>query len=238
MILAEGILMATGLLERPTATHVRAAPGLVADLRQQLVDALDREDPGRLYVAPERPGYFDRLSAEPDYATWAAEVERRHGAEARDAYTVLHQNARRTLLDLRPSSTIDTVMGPRSMPLDAISEARWALEVDVVEGLRICKDIAAGGLLKEAVDVFSASFAETYAYLLGELDVELAKRGGAKASWMPPLWLGDSLRVFEKKPFGATLEIKAPKPPDAPPPKRSKGGGFDTEDLKTRSQQT
>ncbi len=237
MILAEGILMATGLLERPTATHVRAAPGLVADLRQELVDALDREDPGRLYVSPERPGYYDRLTAEPDYATWATEVERRHGVEARDAYTVLHQQARRVLLDLRPVSTIDTVLGPKVMPLDALSLDRWALEVDVVEGLRVCKDIAAGALLKEVVDVFSACFPETYAYLIAELGPQLDKRAAANQSWMPPDWLADSLRVFEKRPFGATLEIKPPKPP-APPPKRSKGGDLDTEGLKTRSQQT
>lgn len=238
MILVEGVLMAAGLLDKPTTTHVRAASGILADLKKQLVEAIGREDPGRLYVCPERPSYFDRLTNEPDYATWADAVEQMLGTPARDAYTVLHGNARRALLDLRPVSTIDTVLGPKVMPIDAISEARWALEVDVVEGLRIVKDIAAGALLKEEVDVLSACFPEAYAHLLEDMGTELDKRAAANQSWMPPGWLADSLRVLERRPWGATLEIKAPKPPDQPTPKRSKGGGLDTEDLKTRSQQT
>lgn len=238
MLLVENVLMAAGLVEAPTATHVRAAKGLLADLRKQLVEAIDREDPGRLYVCPERAGYFDQLTTEPDYDTLPFAVHRLLGTEARDAYTVLHGNARRVLLDLHPASTIDTVLGPKVMPLDAISEARWAIEVDVVEGMRLVKDIAAGALLKEEVDVFSACFPETYAYLLGEMGTELDKRSAANQGWMPPGWLGDSLRVLQRKPFNATLEIKAPKPPDQPPPKRAKGGALDTEDLKTRSQQT
>ncbi len=238
MLLAENILMATGLVAQPTPTHVRAARGLLADLRKDLAEALDREEPGHLYVCPERATYFDRLTAEPDYDTFAASVEQMLGSETADAYTVLHQNARRVLLDLRPVATIDTVLGPKVMPIDSISAGRWAIEVDVVEGMRVMKDLAAGALLKEEIDVFSACFPETYAYLLGELDVMLAKKVAATKSWEPPPWLADSLRVFERKPFGATLEIKPPKGPDAPPPKRGKGGSLDTDALKTRSQQT
>jgi hypothetical protein len=237
MLPAETILMATGLVEVPTATHVRASRALLADLRGQLLAALDRDDPGRLYVCPERPGYFDRLAREPDYEAYQAALEPLVGTELADTYVVLHQAARRVLLDLRPVSTIDTVMGPTVLPLDSISEGRWALEVDVVEGLRIVKDLAAGALLKEEVDVFASCFSEAYRYLLDELDAELAKRRAAKASWSPPPWLADSIRVLERLPFGATLELKPPKAPEpsAPPPRR-KGGELDTDALKTKGQ--
>jgi hypothetical protein len=239
MLLAETILMAAGLVEPPTATHVRAARGLQADLRRDLVDILDREDPGRLYVCPERAGYFDRLSNPPVYESWSAVVERMAGTETADAYNVLHGNARRVLLDLRPGASIDTVLGPKPMPLDSISLGRWAIEVDVVEGMRLLKDLAAGALLKEEVDVFSACFPETYDYLLGELDLLLAKKWPAGSQVAPPLWLGDALRVLEQKPFGVSLELKPVKAPDAPPPAPKRGkGDLDTEALKTRSQQT
>ncbi len=238
MLLAETVLMASGLIDPPTHTHVWAARGQLDDLHAQLLVALDRDDPGHLYVCPERAGYFDRLTSEPDYATIEAILEPLIGTEAADAYTVLHQAARRTLLDLRPSSTIDTVLGPKVLPLDSISEMRWALEVDTIEGLRLVKDIAAGALLQEEVNVFAACFPESYAHLLGELDLALAKKAAAKKSWDPPLWLADSLRVFERKPFGASLELTAPKsPPPTSPPKQAKGKVSDlTESLKTKSQ--
>lgn len=240
MLPAESILMATGLVERPTATHVRASRALLPDLRKELLAALDREDPGRLYVCPERPGYFDRLSNEPDYEAYQAALEPLVGAEQADVYVVLHQRARRVLLDLRPVSTIDTVMGPTVLPLDSISEARWAIEVDVVEGLRLVKDLAAGALLKEEVDVFASCFPEAYRFVTDELDAELVKRRAAKASWSPPPWLADSIRVLERLPFGATLELKPAKAPQpsSPPPraKSGKGGALDTDALKTKAQ--
>jgi hypothetical protein len=236
MLLAETVLMASGLVAPPTATHVRAARALLDDLRDQLLAALEREEPGRLFVCPERAGYFDRLAREPDLAAAETALEPLIGTEAADAYTVLHQAARRTLLDLRPSSTIDTVLGPKVLPLDSISEARWALEVDTVEGMRIMKELAAGALLKEEVDVFAACFPESYAYLLGELDLQLAKKAAAAPTWEPPMWLADSLRIFERKPFGASLELTAAKsPPPTSPPKRGKSE-IDTEALKTKSQ--
>jgi hypothetical protein len=237
MIEAETILMATGLLELPTATHVRAAGGLLADLGKQMVEALDREDPGHLYIAPERASYFDRLSNPPRYEQMDLLLEHLVGHEIADAYKVLHGNARQTLLQLRPSSTIDTILGPKVLPLDSISAGRWALEVDVIEGLRLMKDVAAGALLKEAVDLFSACFPQAYAQLLEQLDVELAKRAAAKQSWEPPMWLADSLLVLEKRPFGAQLELTGPKPPPTPPaPKRGKAAELDTEGLKPKSQ--
>jgi len=237
MLLAETVLMATGLLELPTGTHVRAARSILSEMRNDLLDALDREEPGRLILCPERVSYFDRLTNPPDYEAMAAALEPLLGTEAADNYTVLHQNARQSLLGLRPSSTIDTVLGPKVLPLDAISEARWALEVDAVEGPRLVADIAAGALLKEVVDVFSAVFPESYGYLIEQLDLALAKKTAATKSWEPAPWLADSLRVFERRPFGATLELKEPKAPE-PPPTPKKGAKLDTEALKTRSQST
>jgi hypothetical protein len=238
MLLAESVLMATGLVEQPTRTHERASRRLLEDAAQTIIDALDREQPARLIVCPARVSYFDRLTDPFDYAAAEAVLEPVIGTEAADAYQALHKSGREVLKALRPRSTINTVMGDVPLPLDAISEGRWAIEVDVVEGLRLPKDIAAGALLKEEVDVFSAIFPESYAFLLGELDRALAKRAGASKTWQPPPWLADSLRVFERKPFGATLEIAGPKPPNAPPPAPPKGGKLDTEALKTRSQTT
>ena len=236
MLLAETILMATGLVELPTATHVRASRTLLADLEAQMLAALEREDPGHLYVCPERAGYFDRLTNPPDYEAMGAALEPLIGTEAADIYEALHVNARQTLLALRPSSTIDTVLGPKVLPLDSISEARWAIEVDVVEGLRIMKDLAAGALLKEEVDLFGAAFPEAYHHLVGQLDLALAKKVAGKKSWEPPMWLADSLRVFERMPFGASLEITGPKPPPPPAPPRKGKAELDTEALKTKSQ--
>lgn len=242
MLDAEAILMATGLVETPTATHVRASRTLQKDLRDEMLAALDREEPGRLYVCPERPGYWDKLTNPPDYEAMEPVIEAMTDTETADAYKVLHQNARQTLMDLRPKSSIETVMGDVVLPLDAISEGRWLLEVDTVEGGRLTKDLAAGALLKEEVDVFSAVFPKTYAWLLDELNVALVKRAAAKKDWEPPLWLADSLRVLEQRPFGAKLELTGRKAPGEgapePPTARSKTAKLETEDLKTRSQTT
>lgn len=238
MLTAETILMSTGLLTTPDPTHVRADDQLLKDARDEMIAALDREEPGRLYVCPQRPGYFDRLTIPPDYERLAVVVELMLGTETADAYTVLHQQARQTLLDLRPKSSIETVMGDLVLPLDPISDGRWLLEVDTVEGMRLTHDLAAGALLKEEVDVFSAAFPEAYGFLLDELNKALAKRAAAKQGWEPAPWLADSLRVFEGRPFGAKLEITPPKSPPPSPPKTSKSGKLDTEILKTKSQTT
>jgi len=198
MLDAEKILMATGLVDLPTATHVRAADGLLADMEKELTAALDREHPGHLYVCPERLTYFDRLSTPPSYAAMGLLLERLVGTETSDAYQ--------------------------------------AIEGGVVEGLRLIKDLAAGALLKEEVDLFASCFPEAYFHLVGELDRGLAKRTAANKSWEPPMWLADSLRVFEGKPFGASLELTGRKEPPSPPaPKRGKAE-LDTDALKTKSQ--
>lgn len=236
MLEAEQLLMATGLLEPPTRTHVLAARSLLIEQRRMLIEVLRREEPWRLYVCPPRTGYFQRLVVQPDYTAYSNALEPLVGAQVADTYNVIHQRARQALIGLRPVSTIQTVVGPIPMPLDAISAGRWAIEVDVIEGLRLVKDMGAGGLLREEIDVFRAAFPDTYRYLDQVLDDWLNKRKARQPTWAPPMWLADSIRVFKGLPFDASLEVKGPEAPEAAPPSKPRKAPLKTDDLKTRGQ--
>lgn len=225
---AESLLLATGLLESPQRQHVLAAPVLVKDMRQTLLDALDREDPARLIVYPERKTYFDRLSEDPDYASIQQDAEALVGTEVADAYIALHQRARSTLLAARPKVEIMTVMGPKPMPLDSISQGRWDIQVDVVESARLCKDIAAGALLKEEVELFQSCFPTLYAELRKVEDDGINAHVARKKSWIPEPWLANSLLVFEGKKPGDKLSAAAGAPPE---PGKSVTTGVKIQDL-------
>jgi len=235
---AESLLLASGLLEAPTRQHVLAAPEILKEMRETLLAALDREDPARLIVYPLRKSYFDRLSAEPDYASLQQDAEALVGDEVADAYVALHARARDTLLAARPRVEITTVLGPQPMPLDSISQGRWDLQVDVVEGARIVKDIAAGALLSIEVDIFQSCFPTIYAELRKVEDDGINRHVAAKKSWLPEPWLANSLLVFEGKKPGDKLSAAAgaePEPSKASKPTTGVKIQDLTESLKTES---
>lgn len=236
MIEAEQILMATGLVEPPTKTHVLAARVGLTGLIRDLADALKRSDPGRLYVCPKRPGYWERLLVPPDYVAYGQVLEPLVGHTISDAYQAIHQRARQALKGLRPTPTIQTVLGPVPMPLDSISEGRWRIEIDVVEGARLLKDFAAGALLREEVDIFRASFPDTYQFLDQQLEMMLNKKRARKVSYQPPMWLADAIRVFKGLPFDASLDLSGPTKPEPSPTSKPKKAALKTDDLKTRGQ--
>lgn len=211
---AETLLLATGLLQVPERSHLLAGPVLLKELRDTLVAAFDREDPARLTVYPERKTYFDRLSVEPDYTSLQQDVEALAGTDVADDYVFLHQQARDKLLAARPRIEIMTVMGPEVMPLDSISQGRWDLLVDAIESARVCKDVAAGALLKGVVDMFQAAFPAIYVELRKVEDDEINKRRARKKSWAPEPWLANSLLVFEGKTQGETLSAVAGAEPE------------------------
>jgi hypothetical protein len=235
---AEALLMATGLLETPERTHILGASELVKAMREDMTAALDREDPGRLILYPPRVTYFDRLSVEPDYAELLAAAETLAGGEVADAYVAAHQRARRALLDLRPRSTIDTVMGPVVMPLDAISQGTWDLLVDVVEGCRLVKDLAAGALLAQEVQLFQACFPDTYRDLRALEDELLNKHRAKKKSWVPEPWMASSLLVFEGRPPEGKLSVAPGTEPEPGRPTKEVKVKDLTKDLETASRRT
>ena len=237
MLLAEELLMSTGLVTQPDRTHVTAATGMMKDTHREMREALVREDPGRLYVCPTYDTYFNKLTDEIDYEEWKQPILAKLGPEVADVWQVKHSEAREALKALRPKMEIDTIMGPVEMPLDFISRFTWALQVDVVEGLRLVKDIAAGALLKEEVDLFIALFPEAYKQLRATEDEMLAKQRAKDSKWFPPPWLEGSLNVFERRPFGSKLTMTSPKSAkDSLNPKpavSNNGAKFDTESLTT-----
>jgi hypothetical protein len=217
---AESLLLATGLLESPKRQHVLAAPILVKEMRDGMLEALDREKPARLIVYPERKTYFDRLSDEPDYASLQQDAEALVGTDIADEYVALHAKARDVLMAARPRVEIMTVLGPQPMPLDSISQGRWDLQVDVVEGARIVKDVAAGAVLSIEVEVFQACFPTLYAELRKVEDDGINKHVAKKKSWIPEPWLANSLLVFEGKKPGDKLSAAAGAPPEPGKPSK------------------
>lgn len=232
---SEALLLATGLLEAPERTHVHAAKEIARGLEEDLAAALDREDPGRLILYPERKTYFDRLAVEPDYDDLLAAAERVAGGAVADEYVADHMRARGALLNARPRMWIDTVMGPVVMPLDALSQGRWELLCDVVEGARIVKDLAAGALLAEEVSLFQACCPSTYQRLRQVEDEELNKRRAAKKSWTPEPWMASTLLVFEGRPPGGKLSVAPGQEPEPGRPTKEVKVKDLTKDLTTAS---
>lgn len=238
---AESLLLATGLVAAPDRTTLAGAPGLVPDLKKQLSAALGRDTPDRLYVVklPGGSGYAKQLAKDPDYEGLVAWLAPRIGANGALAYQVTHQTARQVLLSRRTIITVDTIMGSQVVANDPEADEQWELEAGQVEQMRIVKDLAAGALLKECVDVFRACFPATYGLLVDHLDDELNKRGAKSKTWMPDPYLEDSIRIFLGRKFDDPVQINGPA--ELPAPGASGGGrkkksGFDSDELLTTAQ--
>lgn len=200
---------------------IRAAENMLPELRREMIDAVRLVKPAHHHVVPRRKKFYEKLKPEPSYSLWHDRIARALGVQVADAWQALHMNARRALLDKRPKMEAQTVMGARELPLDFISEGRWAIQVDVVEGNRLLKDLAAGAVLKIEVDLYAECFPETWKYLVDELDVELSRLYPVDSDKLPPAWISGSLLLFEGKALGTSLEA-TPGKDNAPPPKAAK----------------
>lgn len=233
---AETLLLGTGLLEMPAREHVRAGGEILRDMEEGMRDVMDRENPARLILYPERVRYWDRLRVEPDYDDLLAAAEKVVPGGIADEFVALHAVARQVLMDLRPKVTIRTVLGPKEMPLDALSQGRWELLVDVVEGARIVKDLAAGALLADEVMVFQSVFPDAYKRLRTIEGEQLDKRSAKSASWVPEPWLGQSLLVFEGRQTEGQLSVTPSKSPEPGRPTKEVRVKDLTKRLETASQ--
>lgn len=231
-LFAESVLQATGLLRAPDATTLRASYALLKELRDQLVAALDLEEQEHLYAVPERKSYFDKLSNQPDYKATRAFLDPIMEDEDVGSYLSLHLEARNLLIGTHPATSIDHVLGEIAVPSDPEAVRHWEHEVDMVEGRRICRDLAAGALMRETVEVFATVYPETYVMLKEALSDAHAKKG---PKWMPPEWLETSIRVFLKAPWTGKV-TSALKQDPAPQTAAASKVKIDTDDLKTRAQ--
>jgi len=229
MIEAEILLATTGLLTLPDRSAVIASRVKVAELRDQMATALDREDPVRLRVNDQGPSYFKRLVVEPNYEGMVVDLtEVGVPLAVAGAYQLAHQAARQMLKNLHPTTTLEPITGALILPADPIAEQLYFTQVDTVESQRVFLDLQSGGLLPTQVDVFSACFPDLYALLAREMRDAMTKMHGR--GWIPPFWLDQGMRRFLKAPLTGPVDVYTPgaqKPPPAEekPPEDGGGGG-------------
>jgi hypothetical protein len=230
MLEAEILLAATGLLQPPDQTSRLAAKTLLKEMRADLLDVLEREEPTALRVNNQTPNYHKRLCATPPYEATFDLVAAADGEAFAAAYQAAHMNARQLLLDRWPAVTLDGMFGTQICEPDPEKLAQWLLEADTVENQRLVKDLAAAAVLPETVEVFSLAFPMLFADLKAVLNKRLGKL--KDEGWSPPHWLDCSLRTVLQLP----VEVApSPPPPPVPPPSRAK---LDAESLETAAEKT
>ena len=225
---AERLLLTTGLLEVPERDQVVASRSIWRELVALLEEALEREDPGRLYATTVSGTYADRLvKAAPDYPPF---IERHPEAGAQ--FQLLQTEARQRLIDSRPVTTIMTAAGERTVDVEpeGIEQKVWLMEADTIEfPRRLVHDLAAGALCYEQVLAFAAAFPETYSGLVQVAQALVNKRG---VDWYPPLWLNDMLHVLYQEQLGTGVKTQQAKPRPLQPQRRTKGN-IDLESFKS-----
>jgi hypothetical protein len=228
MIEAEILLATTGLLTLPDRSAVTAAKVKLRELRDEMATALDREDPVRLRVNNQGPSYFKRLAVEPNYEGMVVDLtEVGVPLAVAGAYQLAHQAARKKLMDLHPTTTLQPITGLRVLPADPIAEALYFTQVDTVESQRVFLDLQSGGLLPTQVEVFSACFPDLYEQLARDMREAMDKM--RERGWEPPFWLDQGMRRFLKAPATGPVDVytpgaQAPPPPEEEPPKEGAGG--------------
>lgn len=205
---AELVLLGTGLLEPPTRQHVRAIRGLEQEIRDALRAALDREELGRELLVPDRPTYHQRLfKLKPDYAASEALL----GPELGPEYQILHTRARGIMLDRRPVTEYQTLLGPRTVENSFDQDAQYAREVETVENhLRLAKDLAAGVPTPMCVAVFAGIFPEVYAMQCFEVRDVLTEKAAKDPEWIPPQWMDNAIRNLLRIPFDVAVDLTGP----------------------------
>jgi hypothetical protein len=230
MIEAELLLAATGLLQPPDRTARLAAGPLLKQMRQALLDVLEREEPTALRVNNQSSNYHKRLCATPPYEATFALVAEADGEAFAAAYQAAHMNARQLLLDRWPAVTLDGIFGTQICDPDPEKLAQWLLEADTVENQRLVKDLAVAAVLPETVEVFSLAFPLLLADLTGVLNTKLGKL--KDEGWVPPHWLDCSLRTLLRLPVEV---VPSAPPPATPPPSRAK---LSADTLETQAEKT
>jgi hypothetical protein len=227
-LIAESILLATGLLEVPTRTEVAAGPVLVEELRDQLLAVLERDDPARLRVTQARPSYAERLALPPDYEAITQALTSIDDAVAAE-YVLLHQQAREALKARVPTAYITTSLGEVEVPPAADAQEQFLSEVDTIEiHDRLGKDAQAAALLPENVSLFAACYPQTYAWLCLEFETKRSELIAKKM--IPPYWLDDVVRTLLR------LPPEAPTPLPTPASEGAKGKPFNAVQLRTPAQ--
>lgn len=206
---SETLLLATGLLKLPDRTSVRAARAIEKELAAEFRAALKRETPGRLYAIQAPRNYYDRLlKFRPEYGPLIEEL----GPELGTEFQMAQLNGQHAMDQRYPKTAIDTVLGPRIVDAPELEINLFVIYADTIEDyLRLAHDFAAGVLAPQQVVIFKEVYPETYKFIVGEVQYELAKMGGADPDWLPPLWLSDAIKVLRGERLG-TMVRKEVKP--------------------------
>lgn len=226
-LFAEQLLAMTGLLPPynapagtpwPDRNAVRGAKTILEDLTKQMLEALDRREPIRLRTRKTTATYFERLAVEPDYASMMESLEPLVGLGMAAEYQDLHMSVRQLVMGRHPTINVETVNTTLMLASDAVSEAKFLFEADVVENQRICLDLQACALYPASVDIFAQAFPLIYAELFTKLETAMVEK--TVKGWRPPYWLDYSLRRFLQAPMTGVIDLSAAPPT---PPKNSRG---------------
>lgn len=209
---AECLLLATGLLETPTAEHVRAARAYPEQIRDALAAALERSKPSFLLVIPDRVTYYDRLvKSDPDYAPVHLYLERKMGPDEATAYQLAQQGAVATMIQRRPHAEVHTLVGPKDAPNSYDKDLQYSWEIEIVENhLRLPKDLAAAALVPSNVALFATLFPSVYKFAYNALRRAMDAKLGKEPDWFPDLWLDGAIRVFLQIPWDAVVDVTGP----------------------------
>jgi hypothetical protein len=220
-LIAEQLLMATGLTEAPDRTAVVASRGVLRLVEQDLTAVLDHDDPRPFRAIATKPTYIDRLAKSPDYATWIEGLEDQIGLDVAAAYQLLHQTARQYVLSRYPGSQLTGIVGAIPAPPGVIELTRGRLLADTIENQRIGYDVTSAGLLPANVEAFKVCFPVSYAALADALRTALNNRASkAPGKWRPLWWQDQVIRTFLQAPPKAAAP--APKAPEAPASSKAK----------------
>ncbi len=209
---AECLLLATGLLETPTAEHVRAARAYPEQIRDALAAALEREKPSFLLVIPDRVTYYDRLvKSKPDYGPVHLFLGRKIGPDEADAYQLAQQKAVATMIQRRPKAEVHTLVGPVDAPNSYDKDLQYSWEIEVLENhLRLPKDMAAAALVPSNLALFATLFPSVYKFAYNALRRAMSAKKGKEPDWFPDLWLDGAIRVFLQIPWDAVVDVTGP----------------------------
>lgn len=208
------LLLATGLLQKPERSHVLSRSEHQKEIERVIYDMVDSEDPGPLILTPERKTYFNRLvKHDPEYdANWPL-----LGEDLAIEYQMVHMAAVNQVVEARPITEIDTIVGPKQLDNSADHDEAWLLLVDCFEShTRIVKDLAAGALLPECVAPFATALPDAYAFMVSTLGTALQKKVRLEPDWLPPDWMDSAMRIFLRIPFDAEINVAGISAPPAP----------------------
>lgn len=210
---AELLLLVAGPTMLPDKDVIRASKTVWGQMCDALEEAIGLEEPDHLYKMGVSDSYAAKLQRfDPDYGPV---IEALHPDGA--AFQALQEAAKQALGKRRPYAEVMTVLGPQPVDVepDGIDQRTWLMLCDTLEDpRRLVRDLAAGALCYEQVQLFADVFPETYGGLVQVAQLVFPKRQAADKTWLPPLWLADALHVFFQEPLGTGMTIAeyAPKP--------------------------